>query len=124
MKAKNKRVLTELTIQKTKAAAGRPVLVWDVICPGLVFCVQPSGFKAFRYFYSINGRARWHHMGLVYLSDARRIGFKLRAKIAEGIDPVAERRANVLQQNITFAGLHERYLTEFAKTQNKSWKRR
>jgi integrase len=119
VKAKNKRVLTELAVRKTKATDGRAVILWDAACPGLTLKVQPSGHRAFRFYYSINGRARWHHIGLVYLSDARRIGFKLRAAIAEGRDPAAERQAQ--RGAITFGDLAARHLA-VAKTQNKSWR--
>jgi integrase len=124
VKAKNKRKITELTLQKAKASDGKVLAIWDTLCPGLMLAIQPSGAKAFRFFYSFRGKPRWVHLGHIYISDARRIGFKLRAAIAEGRDPAAERRNKVLQvqQNLTFAELHERYLTEFAKRKNKSWR--
>jgi integrase len=119
MRAKNKRRITEMTLQKAKATDGRVLRIWDNLCLGLVLFVYPSGAKSFRFFFSFNRRPRWYHLGPVYLADARRICAKLRAKIAEGIDPVAERHSS--RQNMTFTDLAARYL-EVAKRKNKSWK--
>ena len=69
--------------------------------------------------YSRNGRARWYHLGLIHLSDARVLVSKLRFDIAQGKDPLAERQANL--QQTTFTDLHQRYLTEHAQQRNKSW---
>jgi integrase len=118
MKAKNKCKLTQMLVKRLKTTAGRPVLVWDTLCYGLVFCVQPSGHRSFRFFYSIRGRPKWYHIGWVYLKDAREIGFGLRAAIARGRDPAVERQS---ASSITFADLAARYL-EVAKKKNKSWK--
>jgi integrase len=118
MKALNKRRITEMTLQKARATDGRVLLIWDRVAPGLVLAVQPSGHKAFRFFYSVRGKARWVHLGLIYISDARRLGFKLRAAIAEGRDPALERQS---ANSITFADLAARYL-EVSKKKNKSWK--
>ena len=122
MKAKNKCKLTQLLVKRLKATAGRPVLVWDTLCYGLVLCIQPSGRRSYRFFYSIRGQARWYHIGWVYLKEAREIGFGLRAEIAKGHDPWAERRKITLKQNNSFAGVHRRYVTEHAVKENKSWK--
>jgi integrase len=121
VKAKsNKKALTEFGVRQAKASGNRAALIWDTKCPGLTLSVQPSGHRAFRFFYSFAGRKRWYHLGPVYLSDARRIAHKLRAAIAEGRDPVAERRSSLPKP--TFAEVHQRYLEEYAKQRNKSWK--
>jgi integrase len=82
--------------------------------------VQPSGHRAFKFVYSFRSRAQWYHIGSVGLGDARRIAAKLRLAVAEGKDPLAERRAE--RGGVTFAELAERYVEQYAKKQNKSWR--
>jgi hypothetical protein len=118
MKAKNKRKLSQMLVKRLKATEGKPVLVWDTLCYGLVFVVQPTGHRSYRFFYSFHGKARWMHLGWIYLKEAREIGFDLRAAIAKGRDPALERRSAHI---VTFADLAARYL-EVAKKKNKSWK--
>jgi integrase len=55
----------------------------------------------------------------VALSDARRIAAKLRLAVAEGKDPLAERRAE--RGRGSFADVHFRYLEQHAKKRNRSW---
>jgi integrase len=57
---------------------------------------------------------------MVPLSDARRIAAKLRAAVAEGRDPAAERKAE--RGAGTFAELAERYVEEWSRRRNRSWK--
>jgi integrase len=121
VKAKNKCKLTQMLVKRLKVTGTRPDMVWDTLCYGLVFVVQPSGHRTFRFFYSIAGRPRWIDLGWIYLADAREIGFGLRADIARGLDPWAERRKKVLQRNITFGDLHKQYVT-FAAKERKAWK--
>ena len=87
----------------------------------LVFCVQPSATGRI-VFVLLRRSSRWIPLGWVYLKDAREIGFGLRAEIAKGHDPWAERRKIILKQNNSFADVHRRYVTEFAMKENKSWK--
>jgi integrase len=114
-----KQVLTELTLKKTRAE-GTAFNIWDAKERGLVLRVQPSGQRAFKAVYSFRGRPRWYHIGLVPLSDARRIAAKVRLAVAEGNDPVAERKAE--RGSGTFAELAERYVNQYAKKKNRSWK--
>ena len=118
-KAKNKIALTELTVRKVKAE-GHAVNIWDTKQPGLLLRVQTSGHRSFKFVYSLRSRARWYHIGQVGLADARRIAAKLRLAVAEGRDPLAERRAE--RGNLTFAELAERYVDQYAKKRNKSWR--
>jgi Arm DNA-binding domain len=91
-RAKYKRVLTELAVRKTKAE-GRAKNLWDAACPGLVLRIQVSGSRSYKYVYSRAGDSEWFTIGWVPLSHARRIATKLRLAVAEGRDPVAERKA-------------------------------
>jgi integrase len=118
-RAVNKRVLTELFIRKVRPEAVA-FSVWDAKEPGLVLKVNPTGRKNFKVVYSTRGRAWWYHVGWVGLRDARKIAQQVRLDVAHGKHPVAERRAE--RSAGTFAELHERYVSEYAKKRNKSWR--
>jgi integrase len=117
--APNRRHLTELYVRKTRPKSVA-VNVWDTRERGLVLRIQPSGFRSYKFVYSFRGLARWYHIGQVALSDARRIVAKLRLQVAEGKDPLAERRAE--RGRGSFEEVHERYLEQHAKRRNRSWK--
>jgi hypothetical protein len=104
--AKNKVVLTE-RIVRSAPTLSRAYNLWDAKESGLVVRVQTSGFRSYKFVYSKLGRARWVHIGVVPLADARRIALKLRVRVAEGGDPLAERQS---ARSLTFATLHQRYL--------------
>jgi integrase len=97
--------------------------VWDTYQRGLVLRVQPTGQKSWKAVYSHGGRPRWYHVGdasAIGLTEARRIAAKVMLAVAEGKDPVAERMAE--RGAGTFAELAERYVEEYAKRKNKSWR--
>jgi integrase len=114
-----RRSFTELFLKKVKPEA-YAFNAWDSKERGLVLRVQPSGHRAFKFVYRHRGRPRWYHIGNVPLSDARRIAAKVRLSVAEGKDPAAERQAE--RGAGTFAEMADRYLAEYAKKRNKSWK--
>jgi integrase len=116
---KRKENLTETLVQRLQAGAGM-FNVWDVKTQGLVLRVHSSGRRCFKFCYSIRGRPRWYHIGLVDLKEARRRAAKLRHQVEEGADPAAERQAE--RGSGTFADLHSRYVSEHAKLRNKSWR--
>ena len=65
----------------------------------------------------------WLHVGdagKIPVADARRIAQRVAVQVAEGRDPVAERRS--ARAGNTFAEVAERYATEHAMKRNKSWK--
>jgi integrase len=109
---------TELFVKKVRSEA-TTYNVWDARERGLVLRVQSSGHRAFKFVYSYRSRPRWFHIGEVPLGDARRIAAKIRLAVAEGKDPVAERKAE--RGAGTFAELAQRYLGEHAKRKNRSW---
>jgi hypothetical protein len=72
--------------------------------------------------YRYQGRPRWLHLGdarSIGLADARRLTARIMLDVAEGKDPVAERRAE--ENSGTFADLAAQYELH-AKKHNKSWK--
>src|SRR5215831_19383736 len=115
----NKRNLTELFVRKVTADT-TPINVWDEKERGLVLRVHPTGRRAFKVVYSRRGRPRWYHVGDVGLADARRMEIRIKLAVARGRDPAAEKKAE--RGAGTFAELAERYVEQYAKRHNKSWK--
>ena len=120
--APNKRKLNDLMVKRL-AAQHRPYLVWDSHQRGLAVSVQPTGGKSWKVIYSRNSRPRWYHLGAadaIALSDARKLAARVMFAVAEGKDPAAERKAD--RSRGTFEELAARYVAEYAKKNNKSWK--
>jgi hypothetical protein len=118
----NKRRLSALYVEKVKPQA-RAFLVWDLGQKGLVLRVQPSGFKCFVLVYSYRGRSRWLTIGdtrAIGLAGARKKAGKLMLEVLDGKDPAADRRA--ARGSTTFSTLASRYVEEYAKGKNKSWR--
>ncbi|ECJ3938381.1 DUF4102 domain-containing protein [Salmonella enterica] len=65
---------------------------------GLVILVKPSGTKLWRYRYSINAKKQKLSLGSypeISLAQARIRAANARAKVAQGISPVTERREKI-----------------------------
>lgn len=120
-KAAVKCKLTEIFIRKLMPR-DRPFLTWDTYQRGLAIQVQPTGHKAWKCIYSVNGRPRWYTIGdldAIGLADARKLAGEVMYKVAQGADPCAEKRAARGQG--TFEELANRYVEEYAKKRNRSW---
>src|SRR6516162_9428855 len=118
----NKQKLTSLTVTKLRPTA-KPYLVWDTYQRGLALQIQPSGYRSFKLIYRFHNRPRWYHIGAadaIGLADARKLAAKLMLEVIQGKDPAAEKRAT--RGNGTFAEVAQRYVEEYAKKENKSWK--
>jgi integrase len=114
--------LTELTVRNARPAK-TAYLIWDTHQRGLALRVQPTGTRSFVVVYSRQGRPRWLLMGkadAIALSDARAMAAEAMLAVAKGGDPAADRKAE--RGAGTFAELHGRYLEQYAKKHNKSWK--
>jgi integrase len=119
--AARKRRLTELSVRKARPESSA-YLIWDTHQHGLALRVQPTGKKSWNAIYSRHGRPRWLYLGdanAIALSDARRLTAKAMLAVAEGGDPMAERKAE--RSAGTFADLAKRYVEEHAKKHNRSW---
>src|SRR5262245_9020189 len=92
---------------------------YDKRQPGLMLRKRPSGHQSYYFVYNHRGRTRWFRIGVIGLTQARKIAAKLRYEVAEGKDPQAEKLAQ--RSAGTFAELYERYVNEWAKRHNKSW---
>jgi integrase len=118
----NKRVLTELLLQRLRPRAQR-FLVWDSKQNGLALQIRPNGLRAWKCIYNFRGRTRWFHLGAgnaIGLKQAREMARDIMYAVAKGDDPQAEKRAK--RNAGTFAELAERYREDYAKRRNKSWK--
>jgi integrase len=119
-KAADKRKLTELFVRKAKPRA-TAYLVWDTHQRGMALRVQPSGSRSFVAVYSRYGRPRWLTLGnKIGLSDARALAAEAMLAVAKGGDPAAEKKAE--RSAGTFADLASKYVEQYAKKHNKSWK--
>jgi integrase len=121
-RAARKQKLTDRSVRTIKPERA-PFAVWDTYQRGLALRVQPTGQRSWKAVYSRGGRPRWFHISdasAISLTDARRIAAKVALAVAEGKDPVAERVAE--RGTGTFADLAERYVEQYAKRKNKSWR--
>ena len=103
------------------APENRLYRMWDRKTPGLCLKVYPSGTKSWYCTYSARGRTEWLYSGdarLISLDDAKNKMRRVAAQVADGQDPVAERRA---ARAGTFAEVAERYVREHSSRRNKSW---
>jgi integrase len=117
-----KQRLQELTVRKARAES-KTYLIWDSGQPHLALQVQPTGSKSFKVIYSRHGRPRWYHIGdaaVIGLADARTMAAEVMLAVAKGADPAANKKAE--RSSGTFADLHEKYLEQYAKKNNKSWR--
>jgi integrase len=120
--APSRRKLTDLFVNKVQPK-DRAFAVWDAHQRGLCVLVQPTGHKSWKVVYTRSGQPRWYHIGAVGavgLADARRIAGRVMVQVAEGRDPLAERDAE--RGRGTFSEVAARYVEEYAKRTNKSWR--
>jgi integrase len=119
--APNRQRLSHFAVKNLKPQE-RPFAVWDTVQRGLAITVQPSGSMAWKTVYAFHGRPRWLHLAdasAIGLADARKLANEIMYKVAQGLDPAAERRAS--RSADTFADLAGRYL-KYSESRNKSWR--
>ena len=116
------RRLTDRMIRSLTPDLGRRVLHWDDLQRGLGLVVHPTGRRVFKVVYQHCGRSRWFHIGdaSIGITNARKIAGRILYEVAEGRDPQAQRMAD--RRAGTFGELAERYVAEWSKRRNKSWK--
>jgi len=118
----DKRVLTELLLRRLRPRAQR-FLIWDRKQSGLALQIRPNGRRGWKCIYSCRGRVRWFHLGdgnAIGLQQARELARDIMYAVAKGEDPQAEKQAR--RNAGTFAELAERYVEDYAKRRNKSWR--
>jgi integrase len=115
-----RRNFTPFLLESLKGQA-KKYEVWDERVRGLCVRVLPNGTATFYYVFSFYGRTRWHRIGplVIGIKEARRQAVQLIARVANGEDPQAEKRSK--RSAGTFRQLHQRYVEEHAKRNNRSW---
>src|SRR5262245_21696057 len=120
----NKRKFSDAFVRTVRPDPDRVVVYWDTLQRGLALKVEPSGHRAWKCVYTIRGRGpRWYHLGdarAITLADARKLASKIMYQVAEGADPHADRVA--LRGRGSFEQVAKRYLEEYARKRNKSWR--
>src|SRR5262249_50905435 len=105
------------------APRAQAFLVWDTYQRGLAIQVQPTGHKAWKCIYSLNGRPRWYSIGAVAaigLANARKLAADVMYRVAQGADPWAGPKAE--RGKGTFDEVAGRYVEEYSRKHNRSWK--
>jgi integrase len=117
-----KHKLSDVFLNKLKPQ-DRPFMVWDTHQRGLAITVTPTDHRSWKCIYAHHGRPRWYHIGdaaAIGLADARKLAGRVMFKVADGKDPAAERKAE--RSKGTFEELATRYVEEYAKLNNRSWR--
>lgn len=120
--APSRHKLTDMYVQRLRPTVSA-FMIWDTEQKGLAVMVQPTGHKSWKCVYRRHGRPRWMTIGDVDafgLASARKLAGRVMYQVAEGGDPIAERRAE--RGTGTFEELAARYVSEYAKRKNRSWK--
>lgn len=114
--------LSELHVRKFEPRERR-YLIYDQLQRGLALQIEPTGHKAWKCIYSIGGRPRWFTIGsadAIGLASARKLAGDVMYRVAQGLDPCAEKKA--ARTTSTFGDVAARYVEEYAKFRNRSWK--
>lgn len=120
--ALKKTKLNEILIRNLQPRE-RTYRVCDTHQRGLSQQVQPTRHKAWRCIYSLHGRRRWFSIGgahAVGLADARVKAAEVLYKVAQGLDPCAEKKA--VRATNTFEEVATRYVEERARIRNRLWR--
>jgi len=106
--------ITKQFVDRAVATDGRRALFWDEALKGFGLLVLPSGVKTYVANYRINGRLQRQAIArsnVLTPDQARDRARKILGAVADGKDPVAERRAEAVA-GITVAELADLYLGE------------
>ncbi len=119
-----KRRLTDAFVKKVEPRPAR-TMYWDTVAEGLVLQVQPTGHNSYKLYYRFGERPRWYSIasaGRLGLKEAREEAGRLNARMA--LDPTLDVHAEkaAVRKAGTFEELAARYVEEYAKRRNKSWK--
>jgi integrase len=108
---------TVAALEKASCPAGKGrTWLYDHRSPGLALMVTDKGSKAFYVYRKVNGRPQRVRLGGfpdISIEQARRLCATTTAQIAQGIDPMEERRA--LRRSMPLQELYDRYEKDHAK---------
>ena len=106
--------ITKRVVDSAAATDGKRLLLWDDELKGFGLLVLPSGVKTYIANYRVGGRLQRQTIGrhgVLTPEQARDRARKILASVADGQDPVAEKR-EVGRAQMTVAELVELYLAE------------
>lgn len=113
--------LTNAAIRATKPAK-KPFKMYDR--EGLFLVVNPGGSKLWRWRYWANGKEKLMALGeypIVSLAEARERHFAARKKVAAGIDPIMERKAEAESRKRDAEARQREAENSFEKIARKWW---
>lgn len=113
--------LTDIQIRRAKAQ-DKPFTLSDG--QGLSLLINSDGSKGWRFRYRFAGKARLMSFGsysLVSLAEAREKRDKARKQVANGIDPVEERKAQKLAQQLSSENSFEAISLEWHANKADRW---
>lgn len=116
--------LTDRFCQAAKAASGRKIDYFDTTVKGLALRVSATGTKSWYAVYGPPEKRQWLKLGsypeipLGGDQGARQRARDIRAKVGDGSDPVAEKKAAATSQTVT--DLVENYIKRHASTKRSS----
>jgi hypothetical protein len=108
------------TVETLKAAVTPPgksrSIVYDARTPGLALRVTNTGAKSFVFYRKVDGRPLLMKLGGfpdITIEQARTLASKVNGQVAEGKDPMEDRRA--VRTSITLQQLFDRYTKEHSE---------
>lgn len=113
--------LTDIQIRRAKAQ-DKPFTLSDGL--GLSLLINPDGSKGWRFRYRFAGKARLMSFGsysLISLAEAREKRDAARKQVANGIDPVEERKAQKLAQQLSSENSFEAISREWHANKADRW---
>ena len=122
------KALTDMSVAKAKPDPAKRLEIPDGLVTGLYLVVQPSGKRGFAVRYRAYGKPRKLTLGAypqLTLSAAREGAKAILLEVAEGKDPAATKRevkAATGSDANRFEAAVRRYLTEYQKPKNRSWR--
>ncbi len=115
--------LTKQSCDRFAFAGNHPkafCVLWDGELKGFGLRVYPTGKKTFIVKYRHGGRQGIHKIGPygpLTVEMARKMAAAFMGELAQGIDPAIRKN-----QDVTFAELADRYMTDYSRIHKKSWR--
>jgi|JI10StandDraft_1071094.scaffolds.fasta_scaffold15843_5 integrase len=116
-----KRLIDSLTYN---SSGGQKYILWDTEISGFGIRVYPSGKKSFVLFYRQGGTQRLFTIGQygnITLEVARELAKKKMGEVADGKDPLLNRRAEKKKHEWTVKRAFSDFLKKYAKIYTKTW---
>jgi integrase len=114
--------LTKAVVEAAKGPTRGQRFIRDDSMKGFALRVIASGAKSFVWEGRVNGRVRRITIGqfpYISVAIARDRALGIRAAVAQGDDPCAERQAK--RHEVTFGDLGQKYISEHSKIHKRSW---